>query len=224
MKIQCHHGITDGWAGPYIKQQREFIFKRRVSCMSPACVPLTQQIQPQIFIPHLTFPEATQWSESTSTLDRLVQAPSAEEVKWHHWQPITRTQRSQKPLAEKKKTKKQLPSIFSTALEQFKLLLWHPVLYLMSTSPWWWVGDLYFRPAVLPDVVNIQFVIQVRLLERKRKYTSPQLSTGQGQAVQAQPPLSVISESGEEGAKHQLCKATAHLPHQAGKEDNNLLH
>lgn len=94
----------------------------------------------------------------------------------------------------------------------------------MSTSPWWWVGDLYFRPAVLPDVVNIQFVIQVRLLERKRKYTSLQLSTGQGQAVQAQAPLSVNSESGEEGAKHQLCKATAHLPHQAGKEDNNLLH
>lgn len=91
-------------------------------------------------------------------------------------------------------------SILSAALEEFQLLLWHPVLHLVSTSPWWWVGDLYFRPAVLPDVVNIQFVIQVRLLERKRKYTSPQLFIGQGQSVQAQALPRVISESG--GKEH----------------------
>lgn len=34
---------------------------------------------------------------------------------------------------------------------------------LVSTAPWGWVGDLYFSPAVFPDVVNIQIVIQVRL-------------------------------------------------------------
>lgn len=123
---------------------------------------------------------------------------------------------------KKKNNKNQLPSIFSAI--QFQLLLWHPVLYLVSTSPWWWVGDLYFRPAVLPDVVNIQLVIQVGLLERKRKHPSAQLCIGQGQSVQAQVPLRVICEFRGKGAQHQLCKETAHLPHQAGKEDSDLLH
>lgn len=49
------------------------------------------------------------------------------------------------------------------------MLLWHAVLYLVSTSPWWWVGDVYFRPAVLSDVVNIQFIIQVCLLREEEK-------------------------------------------------------
>lgn len=93
----------------------------------------------------------------------------------------------------------------------------------MSTSPWWWVGDLYFRPAVLPDVVNIQLVIQVRLLERKRQHTSAQPSLGQSQAGQAQAPLRDICESGGEGAEHQLWKGTAHLLHEAEQEDNDLL-
>lgn len=63
-----------------------------------------------------------------------------------------------------KKKKSQLPFIFSTASEEFQLLLWHPAPHLVSTAPWGWVGNLYFSPAVFPDVVKIQVIVQVRLL------------------------------------------------------------
>lgn len=71
---------------------------------------------------------------------------------------------AEKPETLGKKKEVQSPFIFSTASEQFQLLLWHPAPHLVSTAPWGWVGDLYFSPAVFPDVVNIQIVIQVRLL------------------------------------------------------------
>lgn len=35
----------------------------------------------------------------------------------------------------------------------------HTDTYLVSTAPRRWVGNLHFGPAVLPDVVDIEFVI-----------------------------------------------------------------
>lgn len=41
----------------------------------------------------------------------------------------------------------------------------HTDTYLVSTAPRRWVGNLHFGPAVLPDVVDIEFVIQKSLQE-----------------------------------------------------------
>lgn len=188
----------DGWAGPYIMQQRVDLPKKSLppkSCLSPADpTDTTPDLHSTLNISrgHSVIREDKHPAQAcTGPLSRKGKVtPLAAHYKGNEEKPET--------LRDKKNN--QLPFTLSAALEQFQLLLWHPVLYLVSTSPWWWVGDLYFRPAVLPDVVNKQVVIQVRLLERKRKCSSPQLSTGQGQSVQARAPLRVICEFGGEGA------------------------
>lgn len=103
-----------------------------------------------------TKPEDTQWPEHLGQVQ-------TEKLRWHHWQLITRrTKRGKETLRGWKNLK---PSSQKSRLEQSQLLPRQPELYLVSTTPRGWVGDVQLGPAVLPDVVNVQLIVQVGLWE-----------------------------------------------------------
>lgn len=57
-----------------------------------------------------------------------------------------------------------------------RLFIWD-VVYLMRTAWWRRVGDFWFNPGILPDVVEEQIVVQIRLQKQKTTAGVLKLST-----------------------------------------------
>lgn len=82
----------------------------------------------------------------------------------------------------------------------------------MSTTPRGWVGDLQFGPAVLPDVVNVQLIVQVGLWDRDRKQQLSSAWRNLGEDCKAQPP----QRAGKEDKELLSCIGRQQLFHWAG--------